>query len=295
MTTIEDTTTTSTGAEVESDPLAGLDQSQRAELEATRSKWAEPLRVESARRPLTGMVHTLMRKGTTPPTLLRGHLAGADELTPEQVKRADQLIAEAEVEARRTAEAARRANRHASYLRNREDHYADAGYGMLRSDQNPRGMVATWLAKGPRTLMLAGAPRTGKTTAGYAITNDAHSQGVWVETWTARRLASALLPTDGDPSAWGRVTECELFLLDDLGRERVTDFWRENLQELLEVRFGKGSKLRMIVTTNTSTKAEDAYDELVERYGDPIVERILDGGGIVVFDGAPIRNLVTEW
>lgn len=293
MTTTEDTITIPAVAEATSDdPLAGLDASQRAEMEASRQHWGEPAKVDPTGGALSGVVRKLSTV-SAPPVSLRGPLAGAGSMTDEQKAHADRLIAAAEKEARELAEQARKANRHASYLRNRESHYANASYETLRPDQNPRSRVSNWLDRGPRALTLAGSPRTGKTTAGHAITNDAHLRGVWVEVWTARRLATAIMPTGGDPTAWARATDCELLLLDDLSRERVTDFWRDMLQELLEVRFGAGR--RLLVTANTSANPEKAYDELVDVYGDPVVERILDGGGIVMFDGPPIRNLVTEW
>jgi DNA replication protein DnaC len=49
------------------------------------------------------------------------------------------------------------------------------------------------------------------------------------------------------------------------------------------------------VTANTPSDQGEAYAELVDRYGDPIVERVIDGGGILMFDGPRVRKVVTEW
>jgi DNA replication protein DnaC len=82
-------------------------------------------------------------------------------------------------------------------------------------------------------------------------------------------------------------------VLDDLGRERVTDWWVEQLQRIVDSRCG--NERRLVVTANATADPRAAYDELVARYGDPIVERILDGGGVIVLDGPAQRELVTEW
>lgn len=209
----------------------------------------------------------------------------------------DQLVAATEAEAAEEAAAARKANRYASYLRRRNPKYAGASYGMLRSDQQHGGKVARWWTspRRPRSLLLAGLSRTGKSTAGYAIANEAHSLNVWVEVFTEVQLAKMLRGEDAG-SAWDRVVGCGLLFLDDLGRGRATDWWREQLQELLDIRISRASEgQRLLVTANTPSNQGEAYAELVDRYGDPVVERIIDGGGVLMFDGPRVRELVTEW
>lgn len=206
--------------------------------------------------------------------------AGADF---EQIDRA----AMDEIRARQAA------NRNLAYLRYRPSRYADASYAKLRPEQDPKGMVSRWLTAGPRGLVIAGPSRTGKTTAAYAIANDAHQSGIWVMTRTATGLSAALKPDSGEPLAYNYATTCPLLLLDDLGRERVTDWWLEQLHRIVDERCS--NQLRLIVTANTAAVAPDAYAELVERYGDPIVERLIDGGGVLVFDGPAVREVVTEW
>jgi DNA replication protein DnaC len=195
----------------------------------------------------------------------------------------------AELEAIRKRQSA---NRSAVYTRRRPSRYANASYGSLRDDQDPRGMVSSWLSRGPRALVVAGPARTGKTTAAYAIANDAHAAGQWVMVWTAADLSAALKP-DGEPLAYDYATSCDLLVLDDLGRERVTDWWLEQLQRMVDGRCA--NERRLVVTANCAATAEAAYDDLVARYGDPIVERLIDGGGVVVLDGPAVRTVVTEW
>lgn len=195
----------------------------------------------------------------------------------------------AELEAIRARQAA---NRSAVYARRRPSRYAAASYDTLRPNQDPKGMISAWRERGPRALVIAGPARTGKTTAAYAIANDSHAQGEWVMVWTAADLSASLKP-DGEPLAFDYATTCSLLVLDDLGRERVTDWWLEQLQRVVDIRCA--NERRLVVTTNSGATAEAAYEDLVSRYGDPIVERLIDDGGVVVLDGPAVRQVVTEW
>lgn len=197
--------------------------------------------------------------------------------------------------------ARRAANKHSSYVRYRPTRYETASYAALTSQQDPGGKISRWLDSGPRALLLAGPSRTGKTTAAYAIANAAHAAGVWTYARTTADLSAAFKP-GGELSAYEYAAGCDLLVLDDLGRERETDWWLEQLQRLLEDRCA--NKRRLIVTANTPTSdpkdpkktpAAVAFDSLAVRYGHPLVERILDGGGLIVLDGPAVRDLVTEW
>ena len=198
-------------------------------------------------------------------------------------------IDRAELEAIRAKQAA---NKHAAYARRRPSRYADASYSTLHADQDPRGLVSNWWGRGPRTLVLAGPSRTGKTTAAYAIANTVHADQRWVIAWTAADLSAALKP-DGEHGAYDHAVACDLLVIDDLGRERVTDWWLEQLQRVVDARCG--NERRLVVTTNAAADPGQAYEQLVARYGDPLVERIIDDGGIVTLDAPIVRKVVTEW
>jgi DNA replication protein DnaC len=220
-------------------------------------------------------------------------------LTPEQViERIDRMMDESDREAYAQGAEARRRNRYQAYLKNRSPKYADASYEMLRPDQRAGGRIERWLSspRQPRCLLVTGTSRTGKTTALYSIANDAHARGAYVEVFTETALYKGLKNPDTNHAVWTRATECELLFIDDWGRNRATDWWKETLQDLLDYRFGRADQgLRQIVSANTPVDQEQAYAELVDRYGDPIVERMIDGGGIIVFDGPRIRNLMEDW
>jgi DNA replication protein DnaC len=196
----------------------------------------------------------------------------------------------AELDAMRALQAA---NRNRAYNRHRPSKYAEVTYDTLTEHQAHDGKVARWWTSGPRALLLAGPARTGKTTAAYAITNDVHGQGAWTVTRTAADLSAALKPDSGEPLVYQYATECELLLLDDLGRERVTDWWLEQLQRIVDARCSNNR--RIVATTNHGANATEAYDELAARYGYPLVERLIDDGAVLVFDGPATRHVVKEW
>lgn len=218
---------------------------------------------------------------------IRAHVVITDDTPSLAELRAAADRAEAEAIRARQA-----ANRAAVYIRRRPSRYADASYDILRPEQNPGGKVSRWWDHGPRALVIAGPSRTGKTTAAYAVANDVHAQGIWVIVWTAADLSAALKP-EGEPLAYEYATTCPLLIIDDLGRERVTDWWLEQLQRIVDARCANNR--RLIVTTNSGGSADEAYDELVNRYGTPVVERLIDDGGVLVLDGPAVRRVVTEW
>lgn len=180
----------------------------------------------------------------------------------------------------------RAANRRRAYTRTLPARYATADYRMLRPNQNPHGKITRWWGSPLRTLILSGPPRTGKTTAAYAIANDAHHHGAWVIARPAIDLSTALKP-DGEALADRYARDCDLLLLDDLGQERATDWWVEQLYGICDWR--AAHQKRLIVTTN------DSLDALADRYGEPIVERLLDGGGMLTINGPSIRHTTTDW
>ncbi len=208
---------------------------------------------------------------------LGGHTPPADVEIPWPALDAEQHAARARVQA---------ANRNRAYSRSLPAKYVRADYRMLRPNQNPAGRVSRWLASPLRTLVLSGPPRTGKTTAAYAIANDAHRRGSWVIARPVIDLSAALKP-DGEPMADRYARDCDVLLLDDLGQERATEWWVEQLYGLVDARCA--GHRRLVVTTNCEV------DELADRYGEPILERLMDGGGLLKLTGPSIRQVTTEW
>jgi DNA replication protein DnaC len=207
--------------------------------------------------------------------------------------RAQQLYLEADLTEMKEMRERQAANRNKAYAKQRPAKYADTSYATLTEHQTHGGKIERWWDAGPRAVVLAGPARTGKTTAAYAITNDVHQRGIWTVVRTAADLSAALKPDSGEPLAYQHAVECDLLLIDDLGRERVTDWWLEQLQRIVDARCANGR--RLITTTNHGVNATATYDDLAERYGYPVVERLIDDGTVLFFDGPAMRNVVREW
>lgn len=208
-------------------------------------------------------------------------------------ERAQRLYLEADLLEMKSMRLRQAANRNKAFAKQRPAKYADTTYATLTEHQTHGGKIERWWDAGPRAVVLAGAARTGKTTAAYAIANDVHQRGVWTVVRTAADLSAALKPDSGEPLAYQYAVDCDLLLIDDLGRERVTDWWLEQLQRIVDARCSNGR--RLITTTNHGANATATYDDLAERYGYPVVERLIDDGTVLFFDGPAMRNVVREW
>jgi hypothetical protein len=164
--------------------------------------------------------------------------------------------------------------------------YAAASLGELTEQQHPE-RVMPWLDSPSLTLLLAGPAGHGKTHAAYAVGNAAVHQGIYALAWTLADLNAAMRPGGAEPErTYERVAAAELLVIDDLGREQVTAWSLEVLQRLLDVRVRE--RRRNVVTTNLS------YEEVVERYGTPIAERLIEEAVIVKVEGRSMRT-VSPW
>ena len=183
-----------------------------------------------------------------------------------------------------------RRHRHQRYYRRLPKRYRDARTADLDALQDVQGKVSGWLASGHQTLLLASEkPSIGKTHAAYAVGTEAVEAGLWVEAWTAIDLLSAVR-REMDQAAEERayalddVLRCDLLILDDIGRENATPWAQEQLHHVLDVRLRENR--RTIVTTNLTSEA------MTDRYGAPMLDRLLDDAVIVKVTGEPRRRPV---
>jgi DNA replication protein DnaC len=209
---------------------------------------------------------------------------------PAAARAAAEALGESEegIEARETpAEAAARKRDRALAWRNRlPAMYADATLDSLDECQQPARLRA-WHESTHRNLVLRSETvGNGKTYAAYALGTAACDAGQWAVAWSMADLNAALRPTEGEPQAWRVATACDVLVIDDLGREKMTDWTLEQLLRLLDLR-GREHR-RTIVTTNL------AGELVAERYGAPVVSRIVDDAWVIEFTGQ-MRRAPAPW
>lgn len=142
------------------------------------------------------------------------------------------------------------------------------------------GDLARWVAEwidGDRTadLVLMGSVGCGKTWAATAAARTAHMDFMAVRWWTVPSLMEALRPDGNRSGALIGAQCCEVLVLDDLGRDKPTDWTLEQLHLVLDERnrFARPT----VVTSNLSP------EDLGRRIGRQATSRLLGGdviGGV---------------
>ncbi|MCL6455082.1 MAG: ATP-binding protein [Alicyclobacillus sp.] len=128
-----------------------------------------------------------------------------------------------------------------------------------------------------RGLLFTGSVGTGKTHLAAAITMQLISRGHWVVFGTITSLLNDIRHTYDDDARESmadvlrRLKRCELLVIDDLGKERVTDWVEEVVFEVINARYDDNKAL--VVTTNLPLRA---VRENYPRVGEALVDRILE-------------------
>lgn len=189
------------------------------------------------------------------------------------------------------AERHRLANEHrtARFLRRVPARYEHASLDDIAPEQNPGGRVAAWLDSDSQTLLLVSERSgVGKTHIAYAIGSTALARRQWVEVWTSIQFLRDLRPSGDPEAALAAASECDLLVLDDLGREVLTDWGQEQIHDVLDTRLNE--RRRTVITTNLASSAM-----MEERYGAPLVSRILDDATVALLRDAPVRREPRRW
>lgn len=137
------------------------------------------------------------------------------------------------------------------------------------------------------SLLLQGATGTGKTHLSLAIARAAAEQGCGVVYGSVQPLLRRMESEHfgrSDGSTEEQLTACDLLVLDDLGMEFDSPFYRSCIYTVLNARLLEGRPT--IISTNLSMTA------IKERYGDQIASRLIGGYEILVCVGRDVRQLL---
>jgi DNA replication protein DnaC len=142
--------------------------------------------------------------------------------------------------------------------------------------------VLEWLGSSSPTLILAGAVGVGKTYIGWAIAREALESGMYASGSTMIDLLDSLRPDAMSLTAGHVANVSDVFLFDDLGTERATEWTVEQFGALIDRRTRECR--RQIITTNASPA------ELEDRYGPRIMSRLTGGATVAKITGDDRRR-----
>uniref|UniRef100_UPI003F4998CC ATP-binding protein n=1 Tax=Nonomuraea sp. CA-251285 TaxID=3240002 RepID=UPI003F4998CC len=215
----------------------------------------------------------------------------ARRLSPEEVARLDELDRQADAAEFEDARRRREAGRSKLWRRRCPPKYRRASLDGLHPQQDPTGRhvtsetevghaVTTWLDGPHSQLFMRGPSRHGKSYAAYAICNAARARGAYVSAWSMPVLVKALRGDLGEKeerAAWAEVADVDILYVDDIGQENITNWTKSELYVIADQLLN--TNRRLITTTNYG------YSKLVEFYGDPLVERLIEDAVIAIVEG----------
>lgn len=145
-------------------------------------------------------------------------------------------------------------------------------------------------------LVLTGPVGSGKTHQAYgALRRIAESGPAKFEmiSITAPDMYGLLRPGGserGSENELKRLARIQLFLLDDLGTEKLSEFTEEATYRIVNARYN--AALPTIITTNLPVRDADGRGtpDVVGRLGDRLASRLAQVSSVVVMDGPDLRR-----
>ncbi len=140
-------------------------------------------------------------------------------------------------------------------------------------------------------LIFLGEPGRGKTHLAAAVAVTRIRRGKSVVFGTVPALLGTVKATYGDSATTseqqvvGLMTSCSLLVLDDLGKERPSEWVEEKLYEIIDTRYVR--RLPIVITTNVG------LEQIERRYawnGEAIVSRLYQMCSGVKVDGQDWRR-----
>lgn len=153
-----------------------------------------------------------------------------------------------------------------------------------------RGFVAGWADPWHRGLALFGKKGTGKTHLACACAHALLKDGVSCRYAHVPTLGADLRSAED----WGAMMrtrvqplrECDVLILDDIGREKITDSWAEALDALIDTRWVNGAP--MILTANLTV------EDFIAHVGEAAASRFLGDAVQVETDPTDRRMLPAQ-
>lgn len=141
---------------------------------------------------------------------------------------------------------------------------------------------------GNKNLILLGDIGTGKTYMAGCIANALIENGVSVYMNNTTNLCNMSLFNDERENALHKIKKCSLFILDDFGAERQSEYTQEMLYTIIETRYN--ANMPMIITTNIKAEELSTVDIQKAR----IFDRILENSIIIEMNGKSRRKETTK-
>lgn len=176
---------------------------------------------------------------------------------------------------------------HATHRENRWAQAIPNRFRWATLDQLPDAAGATvrlWADTGAScNLLLVGPVGVGKTHAAVAAAKLLHERGMEVEFWPVVELLDGLRPGSADcDTLFDRLTrDADVLVLDDLGRQKPTEWADERLYAIVNRRW-MDEKPTIVTTTFTAR-------QLTKLVGEHMLSRLAHGATVVTLDGTDRR------